>query len=196
MNEPWTPPEPPADAEELIAVDPRVIKTHSVGAGVACPSNPPPPVGWDYWNAKVDKVTAALGELTLRMLHDGKRYPMGAFVQQVSGGRLVAARVEWHNLQGKSNTKGCFRGVNLMRSLSEAPAAAHVALKRGSRSSAVTELQQKLNAAGAEPALKVDGDFGGKTEAAVKAFQSAHGIDDSGVMDDATWGALLAATND
>jgi peptidoglycan hydrolase-like protein with peptidoglycan-binding domain len=59
---------------------------------------------------------------------------------------------------------------------------------------AVKELQQKLNAAGAAPALKVDGDFGPKTTAAVSTFQSSRvpPIPATGVADPATWAALDA----
>jgi peptidoglycan hydrolase-like protein with peptidoglycan-binding domain len=62
------------------------------------------------------------------------------------------------------------------------------------KGAAVKELQQKLNAAGAAPALKVDGDFGPKTTAAVSAFQSSRvpAIPATGVADPATWAALDA----
>ncbi len=44
-------------------------------------------------------------------------------------------------------------------------------LKKGSVGAYVTELQQKLNQAGAEPTLIEDGIFGTKTDGAVKIFQ-------------------------
>lgn len=57
---------------------------------------------------------------------------------------------------------------------------------------AVRELQQKLNAAGASPALAVDGAFGPLTTAGVQAFQSARvpPLPSTGVADAATWAAL------
>lgn len=39
--------------------------------------------------------------------------------------------------------------------------------------------------------VKVDGDFGAQTQAAVQQFQSAHGLPITGVVDSATWQALL-----
>jgi len=49
--------------------------------------------------------------------------------------------------------------------------------------------QEHLVKAGAR--LSIDGGFGPKTEAAVSSFQSAHGLDPTGVVDPATWRALL-----
>ena len=64
------------------------------------------------------------------------------------------------------------------------------------KGTAVKELQQKLNTAGASPALKPDGKFGPKTTAALQAFQSSRTppLTASGVADAATWAALDAAS--
>ncbi|MGH3745820.1 MAG: peptidoglycan recognition protein family protein [Micromonosporaceae bacterium] len=67
-------------------------------------------------------------------------------------------------------------------------------LRRGSSGAAVRDLQRDLNAAGAQ--LAVDGDFGPKTEAAVKAFQRKAGIDVDGVVGPQTRAALKAALKD
>ncbi len=60
----------------------------------------------------------------------------------------------------------------------------------------VRELQQKLNTAGASPALKVDGTFGPKTTTALQAFQSGRvpPLPATGVADVATWTAVDAAS--
>ena len=60
----------------------------------------------------------------------------------------------------------------------------------------VRELQQKLNTAGASPALKVDGAFGPKTTTALQAFQSGRvpPLPATGVADVATWTAVDAAS--
>ena len=55
---------------------------------------------------------------------------------------------------------------------------------------AVEELQLKLNAAGANPPLKVDGIFGRKTEDAVIAFQEANNLTSDGIVGAGTWAAL------
>ena len=67
-------------------------------------------------------------------------------------------------------------------------------LKKGSVGSDVRTLQELLNQLGA--ALTVDGDFGSKTEAAVKAFQKKTGLKQDGKYGDQTHTALMAAVAD
>ena len=64
-------------------------------------------------------------------------------------------------------------------------------LKNGSSGADVKALQELLNQLGAT--LEVDGQFGGKTEAAVKAFQKKAGIKQDGKYGDQTHAALMAA---
>ncbi len=63
-------------------------------------------------------------------------------------------------------------------------------LKRGAKSVAVTRLQALLNVAG--QSLKLDGDFGSRTEAAVRAEQSQAGTVADGVVGKHTWSVLIA----
>jgi len=63
-------------------------------------------------------------------------------------------------------------------------------LKRGSHGSDVKELQHLLNHHGAN--LKVDGDFGPKTESAVRGFQRSHGLESDGVVGAKTAAKLVA----
>lgn len=62
-------------------------------------------------------------------------------------------------------------------------------LQRGTQGPSVEMLQKALNLK-AFAKLDVDGGFGGATEAAVKAFQSAKGLKVDGKVGPATWGAL------
>jgi len=64
-------------------------------------------------------------------------------------------------------------------------------LKNGSSGTDVKTLQELLNQLGA--ALEVDGQFGSKTEAAVRAFQKKAGIKQDGKYGDQTHAALMAA---
>ena len=62
-------------------------------------------------------------------------------------------------------------------------------VKRGSSGEAVRKLQQLLNAAGAS--LEEDSSFGPATDAAVRAYQKAHGLEVDGEVGPKTWGKLL-----
>lgn len=63
-------------------------------------------------------------------------------------------------------------------------------LRVGSSGSSVRKLQILLNGLGYDCG-KVDGDFGTKTEKAVKAFQKANGLDDDGDVGKDTWSKLI-----
>ena len=71
----------------------------------------------------------------------------------------------------------------------EITASAMPLIKKGSKGSAVLQLQKMLNAKGYK--LTEDGDFGNKTEAAVKAYQKANGLEVDGEVGPITWAALL-----
>ena len=64
-------------------------------------------------------------------------------------------------------------------------------LKRGDRGTAVWDLQQQLKRAGFDPG-PIDGVFGAKTEAAVKAAQKAYGLVVDGIAGPKTYQALQA----
>jgi len=68
-------------------------------------------------------------------------------------------------------------------------AASNPVLREGAKGASVTTLQNKLKAAGFNPGT-VDGAFGPKTSAAVKAFQKARGLTADGVVGPKTWSAL------
>lgn len=63
-------------------------------------------------------------------------------------------------------------------------------ISRGSRGEAVKLCQQRLTIKGWK--LKVDGDFGPKTEASVEQFQAAHDLETDGIVGPNTWNMLMA----
>ena len=63
----------------------------------------------------------------------------------------------------------------------------------GSKGSSVTELQKLLNQNGYN--LSVDGDFGTKTQAAVKDYQQKNNLSVDGIVGANTWGALTKASS-
>lgn len=68
------------------------------------------------------------------------------------------------------------------------PSTTRPQLQRGSRGPDVVYLQQRLQAFG--HMLVADGDFGAKTEAAVRSFQNSNGLTADGVVGPRTWAAL------
>jgi len=68
------------------------------------------------------------------------------------------------------------------------PAGARPVLRRGLQGDAVEVLQRMLAAAGY--AVGIDGDFGPGTEAVVKAFQSANGLGNDGIVGPTSWRVL------
>jgi len=82
--------------------------------------------------------------------------------------------------------------VTSVRRVSTSSAASSTPVLRvGSHGAAVKTLQQKLKAKGFN--VSVDGDFGPKTAAAVKAFQKAQRLTSDGVVGPKTWAKLNAA---
>jgi peptidoglycan hydrolase-like protein with peptidoglycan-binding domain len=65
-------------------------------------------------------------------------------------------------------------------------------MQRGMGGADVRELQKMLNAQGANPPLALDGKFGPRTEAALKAFQQANGVQATGVLGRQTLGRFDA----
>lgn len=63
-------------------------------------------------------------------------------------------------------------------------------IRPGSKGKDVTYLQQLLNKKGYS--LKVDGDFGPRTEDAVRRFQKSRRLTVDGIVGPATWNALLS----
>lgn len=61
-------------------------------------------------------------------------------------------------------------------------------LKKGSKGDDVIALQHLLNVEGYK--VTIDGDFGAKTETAVKLLQKAHGLADDGIVGAKTWAVL------
>lgn len=62
-------------------------------------------------------------------------------------------------------------------------------IKLGSKGEEVKILQKYLN-------LKVDGDFGAKTDLAVKEFQKKNGLDVDGIVGNNTWKVILSVSSD
>jgi peptidoglycan hydrolase-like protein with peptidoglycan-binding domain len=67
-----------------------------------------------------------------------------------------------------------------------------VAVKQGSKGSAVTAVQRQLRFTFGYKSVVVDGSFGASTQTAVKSFQTKKGLKADGIMGQATWKALVS----
>jgi peptidoglycan hydrolase-like protein with peptidoglycan-binding domain len=76
----------------------------------------------------------------------------------------------------------------------QAAASSQPVLKQGSKNASVKSLQQKLNQLGFNCGA-VDGSFGPKTAAAVKAFQRAAGLVADGVVGPKTWAKINSGSS-
>jgi hypothetical protein len=118
------------------------------------------------------------------------------------GDAKVAAVLELQRLAGNVAVEEYLQGASLteapavQRAVATASTTEPLLVKWSSHHAAVKKLQQRLNAAGQEPPLKIDGLFGPLTYKAVSSFQSAHTLDADGKVGEKTWAALdeVAAT--
>ena len=110
---------------------------------------------------------------------DAERFnPNHAPAGSATGGQFAPA-------QGSSSAKGGKPGHDTRAT----PSNAHP-VGEGETGKRVSDLQSRLNALGFKPPLKVDGIFGPKTLAAVKAFQRSHGLKVDGLVGPHTTAAL------
>jgi SpoIID/LytB domain protein len=82
------------------------------------------------------------------------------------------------DVYGSTTDQGCPTQANLV--------VPHVHLERGASGTEVAEMQRVLAALGHSPGV-IDGSFGEQTEAAVRSFQAAEALADTGMWDTATY---------
>lgn len=113
---------------------------------------------------------------------------------------VVAEKILLYNKAGGKELAGLTKRRQAERKLflsgasakgtgAEKVGAARSTLKKGSRGADVTYLQQRLVANGYYVG-EIDGDFGRKTENAVKAYQAEHGFVVDGIVGAKTWASL------
>jgi peptidoglycan hydrolase-like protein with peptidoglycan-binding domain len=127
-------------------------------------------------------------------------FPLGQTFERVSGEELVRFReeavdygatgVSFWDWQETGASQWSALGTALTPLTSVTPNTGWPQLSKGNRDDSVLWMQEHL--ASAIPTQEVTGIFGSQTLANVEAFQSAHGIAPSGVVEAATWVALLA----
>ena len=107
----------------------------------------------------------------------------------VGGGKIIHCSVEVKT--GKTSDKGWTHYAIPVGMDGSGPVVVRPTIRRGSTGIYVTECQEDLIKLGYDlGSYGADGKFGAKTEAAVRAFQAAHGLSVDGVVGPATWAAL------
>ena len=117
---------------------------------------------------------------------DAERFnPNHAPAGSATGGQFAPASGSSTAKGGKPGTKTSKPGHDTRAT----PSNAHP-VGEGETGKRVSDLQSRLNALGFKPPLKVDGIFGPKTLAAVRAFQRSHGLKVDGLVGPKTTAAL------
>jgi len=117
---------------------------------------------------------------------DAERFnPNHAPAGSATGGQFAPASGSSSAKSGKPGTKSSKPGHDIRAT----PSNAHP-VGEGETGKRVSDLQSRLNALGFKPPLKVDGIFGPKTLAAVRAFQKSHGLKVDGLVGPKTTAAL------
>ena len=117
---------------------------------------------------------------------DAERFnPNHAPAGSATGGQFAPASGSSTAKGGKPGTKSSKPGHDTRAT----PSNAHP-VGEGETGKRVSDLQSRLNALGFKPPLKVDGIFGPKTLAAVRAFQKSHSLKVDGLVGPKTTAAL------
>lgn len=139
-------------------------------------------------------VTAAMLEERAVFVETG-RYPSGpgateqaqiaAAVSDLRGGRASLAQLD--AAADAATRQGMPETAAALRDATKRPT-----LRRGSKGPAVREAQDRLRALAHDPGV-TDGDFGKRTETAVRAFQKSRALVADGIIGPRTWAALMAS---
>jgi hypothetical protein len=156
----------------------------------------------DYWKTIGDPVDQSLAHTyTWNAPYEAGIYPLGqtydgappsgieAFRQLAAG--YGARGLSWWDWQETTAAGWDAVGAPLSP-MTPPPTPIGPTLHTGSRGDLVVWAQEHLNGAG--QTVKVDGAFGSATASAVRAFQAASGLQQTGAVDTATWPVLLRAT--
>ena len=148
---------------------------------------------------KLDYSECRLGDMSFQCNAFGHAYHVGYFVDKADiiedHGSTVGVVEQYPETKWNWYGRPSFFKAEIEQSIptpTPPPITAPV-LRYGAKDTPASQyvhlLQTLLNAKGAK--LKVDGQFGSKTLAAVKAFQSAHKLKRDGVVGPLTWNQLL-----
>ncbi|WP_081412178.1 peptidoglycan-binding protein [Alicyclobacillus herbarius] len=121
------------------------------------------------------------------------KYPAGSSSSSSSKSSTSSGSSGSKSSGTSSSSSSSSRSSSSSSSSTKGPAYPGTIIRQGSTGTAVKEIQQQLNKLGFNCGT-VDGQFGQKTESAVKAFQKAKGLTQDGQVGPQTWSALFGVT--
>ncbi|GLW46320.1 hypothetical protein Stsp02_19820 [Streptomyces sp. NBRC 14336] len=134
------------------------------------------------------KVAAALGvgtDTTVNSLDDGQLTTYANAIKEMEGWRPG----QTHQPGALPQDVGQWLAGHPGRA--ERAAADQPFARRGTVAEGVKNIQRRLNELGRTPPLDVDGNFGPRTDAAVRAFQADQGLAADGMVGNKTWRRLM-----
>ncbi|WP_225651913.1 peptidoglycan-binding protein [Streptomyces pseudogriseolus] len=139
-------------------------------------------------DAYAQRIAASLGvgtDTTLAGLDDAQLTAFASAIQQVEGWRGGRTHGP-HDLPAHvTDWLAAFPG-RAERTAADQPFA-----RRGTVAEGVKNIQRRLNELGCDPPLDVDGNFGPRTEAAARWFQTNSGLSPDGIVGNKTWRRLM-----
>jgi hypothetical protein len=152
-----------------------------------------------YWQDIGDAVDTVYAHTwPVNQVYGAKIYPLGQLYNNPSAADILNFRADaqaygatgesWFDWQSATLTG--FSSLSTLFTPAAPAATTYPALQSGSKGDLVVWAQEHLVTAGQQ--LTIDGQFGPMTTAAVQAFQTAHALPATGVLDATTWPVLLA----
>jgi N-acetyl-anhydromuramyl-L-alanine amidase AmpD len=164
--------------------------TNSIGIEVACHNDTADKTAtsksWYFDTVTVDRLVELV-----RALMDKYYIDAAHVIRHYDVTRKLCPAMWVHDAAAWAKFKARLTGAASAIEIKPEPAVVDTpTLKLGSKGADVVTLQNRLNALGC-PCGAADGDFGPRTESAVKAFQKKKKLVQDGVVGPKTWAALL-----
>jgi cell wall-associated NlpC family hydrolase len=134
------------------------------------------------------------GALLLREGHVAVSLGNGKTIEAMGEkyGVLIASATEGRTFTHAARVPGLSYTGGALQQPSASAGSGFQPLRNGDKGGAVETLQRRLSTVGFSPG-PIDGDFGPKTEAAVKQFQRANKLPETGIVDSQSWARLRAS---
>jgi hypothetical protein len=143
----------------------------------------------EYWDAKGEIAGMPLDKICFVYNDMPDADPMGHVGIYLGDGYVVDSRGHAYGVKHSPLTSYAWDHYGLLKGLGNEEVNVVNYLAIGSKGDAVKTLQAQLNAAGFDCGA-IDGIFGSKTDAAVKALQKVRLLPETGIVDEATQNTL------